>query len=962
MPRVGGKLLMGKATGTIAAGCLALALTPMAVLAEMGGADTAQMSAGAAKAASRAAQKSRAGGESIRVYSAGGFRTGDTGTGTGTGTGSVAGAGSPKPERARMSGLAASKEPAKRTSTGEQEIGGRGGLQSNLLPKAKKARKVVPGKRSQRSEKVLAKSRSKRAAAKTGDLGMGLISAKLARKVRQDATAAELKPAPDQFAAGTSGTPTSGGALRTKFDLSQVEQFAQSGSGSGGSASGTEKKSSSGQTLSGGVPGVSVDRKTPVLLTADKMSYDRNTGVVSASGNVEISQGRRVLKADTVSYNQKTGVVTAVGNVSITEPSGEVFFADRAVLTKEMREGVIEKIRILLQDDARVAANGAVRIGGNTTVMRKAVFSPCALCPDDPTKAPLWQVRADRVVHDQTKRNIEYHSGTLEFFGIPVAHIPYFYHPDPTVKRRTGLLPPLLGSDSKLGRTAQIPVYINIAPDWDATVAPIFLTKDVPVLAGEVRHRFKGGEINFQGSYTRPKRIDDFGDTRPQRVNRGHINSYGRLDIDNIWRAGYDTSLASDRTYLRRYNIQPGNIFSRATAFGFEEVLVTRGYLEGFSGRNYAAAEAFYFQNQRSGVEQSEIPFVAPEINLSYISEPLKNGSRWSVDLNLLDLHRIQGTDSRRASGVFGWEMPYIGRFGDIYRVKARLQTDLYWVNEVTQNNSQANFTGLKGRIFPQVAFDWRLPLVREYGNVRHIVEPRAAVIFGPNGANTSSIPNEDSLDFEFDDTNLFNLNRFPGLDRVDSGRRIVYGLKNSFYGNAGGRSEIFIGQSIRSRDDDTFRIGSGVEKEVSDIVGRISVNPADYFDVSYRFRYDLDAGTARRHEVFASGGPENLRFNATYLFAAAEVGARGFGVREEVSGGVSYKFHRYWTVSGSTIYDLAESEARVHAGNLKYEDECFIFDLRVSRSFTSGSDFGSSLDVGLQITFKTLGNVRASR
>lgn len=984
MPRVGKTGMSGTAlqARTLAATALALVVAAAApAAAEMGGDVTARVSAsgGAVAKTRKTGTRRRDDNAPAQIFAARGFRNGGMPT---VSVSPMAGKSSTKKsgQKVLVTGLAASKGG---DSGGTPALGRRGGPTSGETQASRKTAKRTSSRTQSKSE-IAPVKRANIAVSKSGDLGMGLISAKLADRLRRGAAAPE--PAPEQFAAGaeTGSGAAAGSAGRTplRFDLtlpgiapaagsgasSGQAQVAQSG-GSSGTGSGTSGGSNSGsssgiggQTVGSGVPGVKIDRKTPVLLTADKMAYDRNTGVVSAKGNVEISQGTRVLKADNVAYNQNTGVVTATGNVSITEPTGEVFFAERAVLTKEMREGVIEKIRVLLQDDARMAANGAVRVGGNMTVMRRAVFSPCALCPDDPTKAPLWQVRADRVVHDQTKRNIEYHSGTLEMFGIPVAYIPYFYHPDPTVKRRTGLLPPRFGSDTKLGRTAQIPVYLNIAPDLDATIAPIFLTKDVPVLAGEIRYRFVGGELGFQGSYTRPKRIDDSGDTRPNRVNRGHIDAFGRLDIDSIWRAGFDTSLATDRTYLRRYNLTPGNLFSKATAFGSEEVLVSRGYLEGFKGRNYASAESFYFQNQREGISQSGTPFIAPEINLSYISEPLPNGSRWSADLNFLNLHRTQGTDSRRASGVFGWEMPYIGRFGDVFRVRARLQTDAYWVNEVTQDNTSAAFRGFKGRVFPQASIDWRMPFVKDYGNVRHIIEPRASVIFGPNGPNNSAIPNEDSLAFEFDDTNLFNLNRFPGLDRVDGGRRIAYGLKNSFYGNAGGRSEIFVGQALRAKEDDAFRLGSGAETETSDIVGRVLINPSEYLNLLYRFRVNAESGSARRHEVFASGGPENLRLSATYLFAAAEAGSGAFGTREEVRGGVTYKFHKYWTVSASTIYDLAESEARRHAGGVKYEDECFILDLSVARSFTSGNDFGSSLEVGLQITFKQLGDVRASR
>ncbi len=913
------------------------AMLPGIAVAEMSGAgDLAQQSA--AVKAPPPAVRSKASAEP-QAFSVAGFRT-DGQQGVTRGTDGHKGGASVFKAKAK-------KRPTKKSK--KEKLKG-----ANKVAGAAPAPTVsIPDNRAARSRKA-------------GSVANGLISPRLARTKLDDTR----KATPSGRNAGDAMLPENGSAgfsFSNAFapQIAAVPQAGKTRESAQATSKATSKEGEEkdGQTLRPGLPGgAKIDRKTPVLLTADKMAYDRNTEVVTASGNVEISQGARILKADSVSYNQKTGVVRAEGNISITEPTGEVFFAERAVLTKEMREGVIEKIRVLMQDDARAAATGAVRIGGNTTVMKKAVYSPCRLCEEDPTRAPLWQVRADRVVHDQEKRNIEYFDGVLEMFGIPVAYIPYFYHPDPTVKRRTGLLPPIVGSDSKLGRTLQIPVYLNIAPDLDATVAPVFLTNDVPVAAGEIRYRFEGGELNFQGSYTRPKRIDDSGNTRSERVNRGHINAYGRLDIDENWRAGFDTSLATDRTYLRRYNFVPGNIFANSTSFQTDEVLISRGFVEGFEGRQYASAEAFYFQNQRDGIRQSQTPFIAPELNYNFIADPLPNGSRWSVDLNFLDLHRTQGTDSRRLSGIFGWEMPYVGRLGDIYRIRARVQSDLYWVNEVTRNDSSQTFNGIKGRIFPQASLDWRMPFVKDYGNVRHIFEPRVALVIGPNGQNSSAIPNEDSLDFEFDDTNLFQLNRFPGRDRVDGGKRIVYGISNAFYGNAGGKSEFFFGQSFSSRENSTFGAGSGLAGEISDVVGRIHLNPAKYLDLLYRFRIDAESLDPRRHEVFVSAGPESVRLTTTYLFAAPSVGSSEFGEREEVSAALSVKVHKYWTVNATTIYDIDASESLRHSGGFIYEDECFKLDVNVARNFTSGADFGGSTEVFFQMTFKSLGEVRGSR
>ena len=246
----------------------------------------------------------------------------------------------------------------------------------------------------------------------------------------------------------------------------------------------------------------------PVLIQADEMTQDQELGNVVARGKVEITQGERVLFADTVSYNQKTNTVTASGNVILLEPSGDTMFAEYVELTESMRDGVIRQIKVLLADNSRFAANTASRRNGTRTTMRKAVYSPCAVCQDDPEKAPLWQLKANTIVHDKTAQEIRYKDAWMEIYGIPVAYSPYFAHPDPSVDRKSGFLTPSFGSSGNVGAFFQAPYFWVIDDNKDATFAPIFTRDEGVVFAGEYRQRFNRGEIEFSGSLAEADRPD----------------------------------------------------------------------------------------------------------------------------------------------------------------------------------------------------------------------------------------------------------------------------------------------------------------------------------------------------------------------------------------------------------------------------------------------------------------------
>ena len=678
-----------------------------------------------------------------------------------------------------------------------------------------------------------------------------------------------------------------------------------------------------------------IDTANPVLFKADQLRHDRELGVVVATGHVEFGQGERTLIADTVTYNQRSDVIIASGNVS------DVMFSDYIELSGDLKDGSARGIRVRLSDNTRIAAGGGRRVGGSRTEMRKAVYSPCEPCKKNPDRAPIWQIKAYRVVRELDRREVEFKDAFLEFYGIPVAYVPYLSAPDSTVKRKTGFLIPSYGSDSELGTIARAPYYISISPHQDATITPIYTGNEGPVLLTEYRNRFAGGLFTGQGSVTRASTPD--GDTQV----RGHFNGGAKFDISNTWRGGIKASFASDDTYLRRYD------------FGFDTVLTSRAFAEGFRGRTYAAANAYHFQDLRSDVDQATVPLAIPMFDYNFVGEPGRLGSRWSLDANFLTLTRGVGADTRRLSFKTGWRLPHTSRTGELYSFFGSLQTDAYWVHETQDpDNASGTLSGCTGRIFPQIGFDWRFPLVRRGRQSSTVIEPIAGIIVGPNGGNPDKIPNEDSLDFELDDTNIFVATRFTGIDKVEGGSRAYYGLQGSLYGSQSGYATAFIGQSYRFRSDGLFAEGSGLENKFSDLVGRVKLVPQKYFQMLYRFQLDNENLNPRRNEIIASAGPSFLRLGTSYLFIEGQEASDAFPDREELSLPATSQITDNWSMRASTLRDVQTGNDRNHSFGINYSDECFAFSGSFARSFTQDRDIKATDTIFFSITLKTLGTV----
>ena len=678
------------------------------------------------------------------------------------------------------------------------------------------------------------------------------------------------------------------------------------------------------------------------LFKADRLRHERELGLVIATGSVEMVEGERVLRADTVNYNQKQDIVTATGNVVLMEPGGDVVFADHVELTGDFKDGIVENIRILMTDEARMAAVGARRVGGERTELRKAVYSPCRSC-ESKSGTPLWRIKAVNVVHNKTEQSIEYRDAFMEFFGIPILYTPYFVHPDPTVKRRSGFLAPRYGSESVLGVILETPYYFNIAPDKDATVRPIFTTNEGLVLAGEYRQRFVDAELKLTGSGT-------YGTTQSgEQGFRGHLFSDIRADLNETWRTGADIRLTSDDTYLQRYD------------FSSIDTLTNHAFVEGFKGQNYASAQSYFWRGLRNDDDPGTTPLVAPILDFNAITPIGKGDARWALDANFLSLSRSEGADSRRLSVTNSWELPHVARTGEVYHMYASLQADAYYASNVQKPGKAIGDTssGFTGRLFPRIGLDWRFPFSRSSGSSTQIIEPIAGFQVAPNGGNSGQIPNEDSQDIEFDETNLFSRNRFTGLDRVEGGQRVYYGLRFGIFGSSG-YSDGFIGQSYRLRRDSDFSPTSGLNDHFSDIVGRVSVQPSSPVKIQYRFRIDKDDFTARRNELSANVGPPALQLNLNYSFFDEGSGSGEFTDREETTFGFSSRITPAWSISASTRRDLQSSSTLNHNIGLTYECDCFTMKLTFARTFTQDRDVRPSDTIFVRLIFKNLGEIQS--
>jgi LPS-assembly protein len=707
-----------------------------------------------------------------------------------------------------------------------------------------------------------------------------------------------------------------------------------------------------GEVLTGGASRAQTSRDQPVSFTSDTVEYDRENSLVIAQGHVEAWQGDHVLRADKVTFDRNTGVAAAKGNVVLLEPDGQVLFADYAELTQDMKNGVLRDMRAILAQNGRMAANGARRTEGEINELSRVVYSTCNLCAKDPTKPPLWQIRALSAVQDLEHKKIEYQDAVLEMYGVPVAYMPYFWHADPSVKRASGLLIPSLGVSSHIGAFFAQPYYWVLDDQSDATFTPMITSQAGPELTVEYRRRFNNGFLRADGAI-------GYLDNSVQAT----ASTTGQFSLNDTWRWGFNAARVSSPDFVRDFHI--------GSQLGTDPNIVTSQiYVEGFGEGAYSRLDTRVYQAVNNSIISSKLPLVLPRYEYSYFGTPDAWGGRLSVDPGAFNVVRDAGTNTRRASLTVNWSRPFVGPLGDLWTVTLHDDTIGYDASDFNQQpnfgtHSEAN----AARSLPQAALDFRWPFMRDAGAWgTQLIEPMAEIVVAPQAGDSqlNRYPNEDSFDLEFTDANLFGFNRFPGIDRLDGGVRANVALHGAWY--LGGTTfDGLIGQSYRTTKNNLFPEASGLHDQVSDVVARASFAPTGWLNLTYRTRLDHSTLATRMADAVASAGVPKFSVSGGYIYTSFNpytffdqpppppAGNAFYVPRNEITFGASSNWGQY-RFSGYARRDLQTNQMVAVGADAIYEDECYILDFKFFRRYTSFNGDNGSTTLLIQMTFKTIG------
>jgi LPS-assembly protein len=752
-------------------------------------------------------------------------------------------------------------------------------------------------------------------------------------------------------------------------------------------------------------PAPNLDSLKPgeLYMEADQLVRDDKAGVTTAEGNVEVRYQDKTLRADRLVYDQgplpadgkrpprsndknapAQGVIRAYGHVQVVHDDGTVEYADQLTLDDKMQAGVATAFAMRMKDqrlnqDVIVAGATAVRRNEDIQELNKAIYTPCPICIGETPKTPTWSISADRVVKDGVRHIIFYRHVRIHVLGVPILYLPAFWHADPSVERQSGLLEPRIGVNNRRGFSYDQPYLLVLSPSSDITIAPQISSKVNPFLNLHYRQRFNTGDIDLRAGYTYEQDLEGEGKHFGDLTSRSYILGSGQFHPTETWTWGFTAERTSDDLIFDKYDIGRVSETRGAPYWADDRRLISQAYAIRQDDHSYFSTAAFTIQGLRPGDNDRTFPIAAPLVEARYEDPERIFGGRLRLTGSAVALTREQspdnpaanlpGLDSRRVSADLNWQRSFISSTTGLRLdpfVEVRLDGyslgDVLTLPSATATSSTPTTSSNEARALATVGANLSYPLYRRWHDATVVLEPLVQLVASPDakqivvGHDTTGKPiflNEDSIAFEFDETTLFQPNKFPGYDLYEDGVRVNVAGRGSILWDDGRRASLLIGRSFRDQPNDVFSPRSGLSGRQSDWIIAGEAQPLKEFSFFARTR--LDADTLEVHRLEAGANFVTKRATGFVRYLYDDQGINGTKLHNaDVGGDISVTQH--WGVSVYGNRDLIQNAWVIRDLGVFYKDECIRVDVFYRHEDVIIGRLGPSDKLEIRLTLATLG------
>ena len=666
-------------------------------------------------------------------------------------------------------------------------------------------------------------------------------------------------------------------------------------------------------------------------LIADEIKINQ-AGELVASGAVTVWYEDRKVTASSITYASQNDKLIIRGPIRIIDNQSTMILGDQAELSEDLKVGIIKSAKIILGYQVQIAAAKVLQKDARYSEAFNIAATSCHVCLN---KTPLWQIRARKIVQDKFEKQIYFEHAQLRVLDIPVFYLPFMRLPDPSLKRATGLLAPKLKTSSVLNTGIKIPYFIRLNKHKDFTITPFYSPKTKTI---EYRYRqaYTSGFMLIEGALTRDALIPN--------KNRGYILSDTSLILQNGYNLGIQLQAVSDPSYLFEYDfaqldrLNTKLELSRSMRYQNSEVKLSNYYSlrenENNATQPTLVAEGAIESRLNPDMIKGEIGLEANFLK-SYRYSDLNNDGPDSDTL-------VDGYDTTRLSLLSNWDHGWEIANGIILHFENEFGLSQYYVQQHADIGPKAT------RMFGVGAVGLRWPWYRINSNGGiGIVEPQIQLV--RSVSSNSAVPNDDSTQVEFDEGNLFRLNRAPGLDLIENGSRLNVGLAGSQFMDSGSNLSWKIGRVLRSEALSTFPSGSGLSNSISDWLLATNFQQKNGIELINRALIASD-GVVTKSETSLKVNRNQHQIRATHVELTKDSNTSQNQSLSSVALEWNYNLNSNWRSDSKFQFDSNIGRLSKLELGLRYENECVNVDLSSSRSFSTSSTLIDKTDFTLSV------------
>jgi len=585
------------------------------------------------------------------------------------------------------------------------------------------------------------------------------------------------------------------------------------------------------------------------------------------------------------------------------------------------------------ENDPRISSISSNK-NGKLTTLSKAIFTSCKKNDN----CPPWSIKANKIIHDKTKKQLIYDKALLQIYDVPILYFPKFFHPDPSVKRQSGLLKPLLNKSNIIGSSLQLPYYKVLSENRDLTFKPTFFNNNLMMLQNEFRQ-----ENKFSSFIADVALIKGYNSSSQLNKKKNINHFFSRYDLD-----------------LNLPNFEKSNFFLKT------ERVNNDNYLKVFEGNLSSTNKLLLPTNKNKLSSEAKIEFYKNDssfISSINVFEDLasKNSDRYqyifprfefkknSVNLTSLGFMDFRSLGDNNLKNTNNLTSRLINDFSfktyDIILNSGFVNNfGIYFKNlNSIAKNDQIYKDKLQMQLMSIAEFQSSMPLIKSDEFYNNTLTPKFSLRFNPG-----DMKNYSTTKKKINYSNIYSINRLALEDSFESGKSLTLGFdfKKENIENINNFFEASIAKVFRDKNDKNIPVTSAIDKKNSNYFGSLNYSFDNLIDLNYNFSINNDLNALEYSDIELKFVKDDFFIELNYLEENKNIGnehfiENTFGYDIDENNFLKFKTRRNKKINLTEFYDLI----------YEYKNDCLTAGINYKKTFYNDRDVKPSEDLMFTIT-----------